>query len=240
MAQHVLSEDLRKRLLKYLENQQDRELVDTYLHYLELRHHLEPVLFVKDKIIFENVDKALDRLEKEGHLYHQAEIKIQFNHEDVNEETKRVYICPFTGKVFGDNTHPNPQDAIYDWVSKCKENTERVGGLKAKRFYVSEDPEVIKSYIPKVKPKEGITKTVFSSLLSGRLFASKKGVLDEVKKNYFKPLSLYEVQNQNKFKIEDGFLAFLKEHLVEEKIASFVETLSEHDEFSPYIEKWLA
>jgi len=89
-------------------------------------------------------------------------------------------------------------------------------------------------------PKEGITKTVFSSLLSGRLFASKRGVLDEVKKNYFKPMSLFEVQNQNRFKIDDTFLAFLKEYLQEEKIARFVEGLSEYEEFSPFIEKWLA
>ena len=204
-----------------------------------LPNHLEPVLFVRDKTIFESSEKAIARLEKEGQLYHQAEIKIQFNTDDVNAETKRVYICPFTGKVFGDNTNPNPQDAIYDWVSKCKENTERVGGLKAKRFYVSEDPEVIKSYIPKDKPKEGITKTVFSSLLSGRLFASKNGVIDEVKKNYFKPMSLYEVQNQNKFKIDDTFLAFLKENLQEDKITSFIESLASHEEFAPYIENWL-
>ncbi len=240
MAQLALPEILRKDLVSYLSAESDRELVDTYLHFLELKHDLEPVLFIRDKMIFENVDKALSKLEKDGQLYHQAEIKIQFHTGDVNEETKRVYICPFTGKVFGDNTHPNPQDAIYDWVSKCKENTERSGGLKAKRFYVSEDPEVIKSYIPKEKPKEGVTKTVFSSLLSGRLFASKKGVLEEVKKNYFKPMSLFEVQNQNRFKIDDTFLAFLKENLQEEKIARFVEELAEYEEFSPFIEKWLA
>ena len=72
-----------------------------------------------------------------------TEIKIGQDTRSVNEQTKKIYICPFSGKVFGDNTHPNPQDAIYDWVSTCAENNERVGGLRVKRFFVSEDPEMI-------------------------------------------------------------------------------------------------
>lgn len=74
-------------------------------------------------------------------------------------QQRKIYICPFTGKVFGDNTHPNPQDAIYDWVSKCPENKERLDGIKVKRFFVSEDPDVIKNYIQ--KRREPISKIVF-------------------------------------------------------------------------------
>ena len=92
----------------------------------------------------------------------QTEIKIQVGKPTVNAQTKKVYICPFTGKVFGDNTHPNPQDAIYDWVSRCPENTERVNGLKVKRCYVSEDPEIIQNYIEKAMGTYFIKPNIYS------------------------------------------------------------------------------
>jgi hypothetical protein len=139
--------------------------------------------------------------------------------------------------VFGDNTHPNPQDAIYDWVSKCPENKERVGGLRSKRFFVSEDPEVIKNYI--VKRKDPITKIVYSSAVTGKLFNSKESVLDDFVKNQLKPIPLEEVPNQNRFQIEETFLAFIQNQLEESKINSFVEALSQHEEFSSYIDQWL-
>ena len=172
-------------------------------------------------------------------VQHFAEIKIGFSNLSVNDQTKKIYICPFTGKVFGDNTHPNPQDAIYDWVSKCPENTERVNGLRVKRFFISEDEEVIKNYAAKNKPKEGITKVVFSSVLSGKLFNSKEAVIKDFKQNYLKRMTLQEVQNQNKFNIEEHFLSFIQKQLVEDKIASFVEALAEYDEFSPIVTHWL-
>ena len=137
------------------------------------------------------------------------------------------------------STHPNPQDAIYDWVSKCPENTERQGGLRVKRFFISDDPEVINSYIAKTKPKEPITKVVFSSVLSGKLFNSKQSVIDDFKKNYLKRVSLVEVQNQNRYEIEDHFLAFIQKQLVEDKITAFVEALAEHEEFMPFVERWV-
>jgi hypothetical protein len=141
--------------------------------------------------------------------------------------------------VYGDNTHPNPQDAIYDWVSKCPENTERQGGLRVKRFFISEDPEVIKNYMSKMKTKEPIKKVVFSSVLSGKLFNSKQAVIDDFKKNYLKRLTLTEVQNQNRFEIEDHFLAFIQKQLVEEKVTAFVEALAEIPDFVPYVEHWI-
>lgn len=239
MTKAVVSEELKNSLRQYLAENRPAELVATYLFFVETKFNLQPVLFPKDKIIFQSSEDAVRILEKENKLWHEAEIKISFSNQSVNEETKKIYICPFTGKVFGDNTHPNPQDAIYDWVSKCPENTERVGGLKVKRFFVSEDPEVIKSYLEKAKPKAPLTKVVYSSVLSGKLFSTKQAVIDDFKKNYLKPLTLIEVQNQNRFQIEEHFLAFIQNHLVEDKIASFVESLSEIEEFVPYVEMWV-
>lgn len=240
MTKVAISTDEREALVSFLNENSSPELVNTYLYFLQKKFRMDPVVFVKDKIIFQSADEAVKSLEKEGKLWHEAEIKIGYSSAAVNDQTKKIYICPFTGKVFGDNTHPNPQDAIYDWVSKCPENKERIGGLRVKRFFVSEDPEVIKSFAQKAKPKMApITKIVFSSVLSGKLFNSKEAVIEDFKKNYLKTLSLVEVQNQNRFTIEENFLQFIQKQLVEDKITAFVEALADFDEFEPYVSQWI-
>ncbi|NGX63596.1 MAG: hypothetical protein KR126chlam6_01008 [Candidatus Anoxychlamydiales bacterium] len=232
-----ITEKTKKEILKFLKKTRKADLILTYLFYVEKKFDLKPVLFAKEKTIYQSLDFLLNKLEKAGKLYRETEIKIQFGKQNVNDETKKIYICPFTGKVFGDNTHPNPQDAIYDWVSKCPENKERIGGLRPKRFYVSEDPEIIKKYI---KPrKEAVTKTVYSSAISGKLFNSKKSVIEDFKKSNIKYFTLFEVQNQNRYEIEQNFLNFIQEQLTEDKIKVFVETISKFTEFEPYLEKWL-
>jgi hypothetical protein len=238
MTKTLINEEMKAALQTFLEENSPAELVNTYLYFVELKFELKPVLFPKDKIIYQSAEDAVNVLEKEGKLWHEAEIRIGTSNE-INEQTTKIYICPFTGKVFGNNTHPNPQDAIYDWVSKCPENKERVGGLPAKRFFISEDPGVIANYIAKVKHKEPITKTVYSSVLNGKLFSTKEAVIKDFKANYLKPLNLAEVQNQNRFQIEEHFLAFIQKQLVEDKISSFVESLAEIDVFAPFVAQWL-
>lgn len=237
MANIVISEDLKKELLEFIKKNRKIDLIGVYLFFVERRFNLKPVLFPKEKTIYQSLDDLVKRLEKESKLWRETEIKIQFGQKSVDAETKKIYICPFTGKVFGDNTHPNPQDAIYDWVSSCPENTEIVGGVKAKRFFVSEDPEVIKNYI--AKEKAPITKTVYSSVVTGKLFNNKESVIEDFKKNNVKFLTLNEVQSQNRFQIEENFLKFLQTHLSEERISEFVAVLSKHKEFKPYLDKWL-
>jgi hypothetical protein len=237
MATMLIDKQLKEKLKKFFKSHKKVDLTPAYLFYLENQYHIAPVLFPKEKKIYQNKEILITLLEKKHELWRETEIKVQFEKESVNEETRRVYICPFTGKVFGDNTHPNPQDAIYDWVSKCKENTERVGGMKVKRFFVSEDPEVIKNYIK--ERKEPIIKTVFSSAVTGKLFNSKRAVIDDFIKNQIKPLTLMEVQNQNRFELEESFLEFIKTHFQQEKIQEFVEALSEEKEFVTHVERWV-
>jgi hypothetical protein len=237
MASVAVSEKLKKDLLEFLKGQRNPELLIAYLYYVEKKFDLKPVVFVRDKVIYASAEEAVSALEKEGKLWRETEVKIGYGPPSVNEETKRVYICPFTGKVFGDNTHPNPQDAIYDWVSKCPENNEKVGGVKVKKFFVSEDPEMIRNYI---KPyKDPITKIVFSSAITGKLFNNKESVVRDFKENYLKEMTLLEVQNQNRFQLEDKFLKFIQDQLQEEKVTAFVEALAEHDAFHPYVKKWV-
>lgn len=239
MTKIVITDEIRRVLKQYLSNNRPAELINTYLFFIENKFKLQPVLFGREKKVYQNGDEVIETLEREHKLWHEAEIKITFSSQSVNEQTKKIYICPFTGKVFGDNTHPNPQDAIYDWVSKCPENTERIGGLRVKRFFVSEDPEVIQNYIPQQKPKEPVVKTVYSSVLSGKLFNTKEAVIKDFKKHYLKRMSLVEVQGQNRYEIDDKLVLFLQEHLVEEKIRDFVEALAGDEELAVYVEQWL-
>lgn len=239
MTKVVITDELKRVLEQFLNENRPAELINTYLCFIENKFNLQPVLFPKEKTIYQSSEDAVKQLENQGKIWHETEIKIGFSNLSVNDQTKKIYICPFTGKVFGDNTNPNPQDAIYDWVSRCPENHERINGLRVKRFFISEDPEVIKSYIAKTKPKEPITKVVYSSVLSGKLFSSKDAVIEDFKKNYLKSLSLVEVQNQNRFQIEEHFLAFIQKQLVEDKIAAFVEALADFKEFMPYVEHWI-
>ena len=232
-----ITAEQKNELLKFLKKNRNADLVATYLSFIEEKYRLKPVLFPKEKTIYQSTEDLIQLLEAEGKLWRETEIVIQFGQQSVNEQTKKIYICPFTGKVFGDNTHPNPQDAIYDWVAKCPENKERAGGLPVKRFFVSEDPEVIKNYIS--ERKASIKKVVFSSAITGKLFNSKSSVIEDFKKNHVKLLSLQEVQNQNRYQIEEHFLAFIQKQLTEEKIALFVEALSQHPEFKAYVEKWV-
>jgi hypothetical protein len=233
----TISQDLRKELLDFLKKNKNTDLVTIYLIYVEEKYHLKPILFPREKTIYQSLEALIQHLESQGKLWRETEITIQFGQQSVNEETRKIYICPFTGKVFGDNTHPNPQDAIYDWVAKCPENKERAGGVPVKRFFVSEDPDVIKNYVS--ERKASMKKVVYSSAITGKLFNSKQAVIDDFKKNHIKSMTLIEVQNQNRYQIEEHFLAFIQKHLIEDKIAEFVEALSEHSEFEPYLGKWI-
>ena len=239
MSTMVVNEKLKNQLSKFFKSHKKADLTPTYLYYLETKFNIHPVLLPKEKKIYQSKENLIEYLEAQGKLWRETEIKVQFDKEMVNEETTRIYICPFTGKVFGNNTHPNPQDAIYDWVSKCKENKERVGGgMKVKRFFVSEDPEVIKNYIK--ERKKAVVKTVFSSAITGKLFNSKRAVLDDFVNNHIKAMTLTEVQNQNRFEIEEKFLELISTHFQQEKIQEFVDMLSEDKEFAPHVERWLA
>jgi hypothetical protein len=232
----AIEENLKKELKAYFKSHKKPELLETYLFYLEHKYPIAPVLFPFEKRIYQNLDHLISKLEANGKLWRETEIKVQFGKQNVNKETQKIYICPFSGKAFGDNTCLNPQDAIYDWVSKCPENKERANGMKVKRFFVSEDPKVIAEYIE--ERKDPIVKTVFSSAVSGKLFNSKKAVIDDFKANYIKKMSLVEVQSQNRFEIDEEFLAFIKSHLSQERVAQFVEDLSEDGSFEDSIAHW--
>jgi len=233
----TITEEQKNELLQFLKKNKNVDLVAIYLAHIEKKYRLQPVLLLRKKIIYQSLEYLLESLEKEGKLWRETEITIQCGLPSVNEHTTKIYICPFTGKVFGNNTHPNPQDAIYDWVSTCPENKERIGGLPAKRFFVSEDPDVIKNYVS--ERKASVKKVVYSSAITGKLFNSKQAVIEDFKKNHIRPMTTIEVQNQNRYQIDELFLNFIQEQLTEANITAFVEALSKYSEFTPYLRKWV-
>ncbi len=237
MTKSVITDHLQTVLMDFLKKNKKSDLLTTYLYYLEHKFDIKPVLFIREKTIYQSTDAILKKLEQERKLWRETEIKIQMSQPSVNEATSKIYICPFTGKVFGNNTHPNPQDAIYDWVSNCPENTERLDGIRVKRFFISEDKTVISNYTK--KRKAPINKTVYSSVVTGKLFNSKSAVITDFKKNQLRTLSLIEVPSQNRFQIDPEFMQFIQDQLDEIKLSSFVESLGTLNDFSPFIGQWL-
>nr|AAN10191.1 unknown [Candidatus Fritschea bemisiae] len=237
MTHCVIDQNLKELLLNYLKRHKKADLLTTYFFFLEKKYQIQPVLFLRKKTIYQSKAQLLNKLEEEGKLWRETQIIIQVGLPAVNEATKKIYICPFTGKVFGDNTHPNPQDAIYDWVSKCPENKERIDGMRVKRFFVSEDPEMIKTYVK--KRRNPITKIVFSSGITGKLYSSRQAVIDDFEKSQIKSVELVDVPGQNRFKIEDNFLSFIQDQLDDSKISQFVDTLSQYAEFEGHVKCWL-
>lgn len=232
-----ISGNIKQKLLQFLKKQKTPELLSTYLFYLEKSLNLKPAVFVRDKIIFKTPEDAIKQLEASKKIYRETEIQICSGKPEVNEHTKRVYICPFSGKVFADNVYANPQDAIYDWLSSCPQNLEKQSGVPVKRFLVSDDPKVIREYM--VPPKKPIIKTVFASAISGKLFHDLATLIEDFKNSYLKLMSLEEVQNQNKFQLESSFLSLLQDALEEDKIAEFVESLADDTAFHGYISQWV-
>ncbi len=237
MGKTTISGELISDLKGYLKRHHRPELISTYLFYVSKKFDIHPTLSPKHKIVYRSLDEAVKMLGESGQLWRETKIRIGSQGSSVNGQTKKIYICPFTGKVFADNTHPNPQDAIYDWVLKCPENTERNDGMRVKRFYVSEDPEVIKKYIK--ADKVATIKGVYSSVITGSLFNSKESVIEDFKQNFVKEISLQEILNQNRYQLEESFLKFIQDELAEDNLTTFIEALSEYPEFPPYIETWL-
>jgi uncharacterized membrane-anchored protein YjiN (DUF445 family) len=237
MTKLNISEENFKNILDFIKKNRGTDLITTYLSYLEMKNKLGPVVFLKEKKIYLNEDHLVKTLEKEGKLWRETIIKIQLGKKSVNEESKKIYICPYSGKVYADNTHPNPQDAIYDWVSTCPENTERKDGIRVKKFYISDDPEIIKNYI--TPQTNELSKTVFSSIITGKLFSNKKGVIQDLLAHHIKAIPMKQVTSQNRFELHEDFLEFLEDNLADAKVSSFVEALSAREEFSKYIAKWM-
>ncbi len=241
MATFVITEAQKTSLEQFLKKHRKADPATAYLFFIEKKLGIHPVLFRRDKLIYQSADHAVKALEKEGKLWRETEIKLGFGAATINEETKKIYLCPFcfntsSRVIIGNNTHHYPVDAIYEHVSKCPENKERLDGLPVKRFSTSEDRELIKSFI--TKHKKSVTKKVYTSVLNDSYFNTKEAVAEDFKQNYLSSITMVEAQNQNRFQFEESFNLFIAKHL-EEEINDFVEVLSEIPFFVPYVTQWI-
>jgi hypothetical protein len=84
-----------------------------------------------------------------------------------------------------------------------------------------------------------VSKIVYSSAITGKLFNSKEAVVEDFKESFLKPMPLAEAQNQNRFQLHENFLKFIQDQLQEEKITAFVEVLAERPEFATYVQEWV-
>ena len=99
MTKIVISDEQKKELEHFLNENRPAELINTYLCFIEHKFHLKPVLFPKDKIIYQSAEDAVRQLEAEEKLWHETEIKIGFGQASVNDETKKIYILNFFGFI---------------------------------------------------------------------------------------------------------------------------------------------
>ena len=242
MATFVITEAQKTSLEQFLKKHRKVDPATAYLFFIEKKLGIHPALFRRNKLIYQSADHAVKALEKEGKLWRETQIKLGFGAATINEKTEKIYICPFcfetsSRTIIGDNTHLHSLDAIYEHVSKCPENKERLNGLPVKRFSTSEDREFIKSFI--TKHKKSVVKTVYTSVLNDSYFNTKEAVAEDFKQNYLSSITMVEAQNQNRFQFEESFNLFIEKHL-EEEIHEFVEALSKITVFEPYVKQWIS
>jgi protein involved in ribonucleotide reduction len=80
---------------------------------------------------------------------------------------------------------------------------------------------------------------VYTSVSTGKLFHSREGVVEDFCENQIKSIPMRDVTTQNRFEIQEEFLAFIQTHLEESKIAAFVEALSQYEPFAKHVERWM-
>ena len=69
MANVVISDNLKDEVLKFLKKIKKADLITTYLYFLEKKFNIKPVLFAREKTIYQSQDDLIQRLEKEGKLW---------------------------------------------------------------------------------------------------------------------------------------------------------------------------
>jgi hypothetical protein len=231
----TISSEHRSELLKFLKKNPTADAVVGYCAFVEYKFRLKPVLYPREKMIYKSLEQLKEHLESQGKLCRETEITIHFGKQNVNEDTTKIYVCPFCSFVIGNNMGHHPVDEMYLHLSKCKQNTKKVDGLPSKTFLVSDDLEMIKGYI--TQRKAAVKKTVYTSV-SGKLFNSKKAAEEDFMKSHFKPVTLAEVvYNPKEFEIEESLYNFKEEQVTGEKIEAFLEALSKFTEFETYVKR---
>ena len=75
MTKLAISEGIFKNLLDFIKKNRNTDLITAYLSYLEMKHKLSPVVFMKEKKIFLSEDHLVKTLETENKLWRETTIK---------------------------------------------------------------------------------------------------------------------------------------------------------------------
>lgn len=233
-TQFTISPEHRNELLKFLKKHPNADAVEGYCAHIEQKLKLKPMACPREKVIGKSLDDLIQFLDSQGKISRETEHTFHHGKQTVNVSTVKVYICPFCHIGIGNNMDAFPADRMYDHVSKCSKNTTLGDGVPLKSFSVSEDPEMIAEFI--TERKASVKKIVHT--VGSKVYSSKEAVLEDFKKNQIKPMTFYEVVlNPREFEIEKRLSAVIEEYVNEEKIIAFLETLSKHPEFEPYVKK---
>ena len=93
MSVIAIPETIKSEMLRFLKKNKKADLITTYLFFLEKKFNLKPVLFIRDKVIYQSRQDLIHRLEEAGKLWRETEIKIQYGQQSVNEQSKKfIYV----------------------------------------------------------------------------------------------------------------------------------------------------
>lgn len=207
------------------------DFTEVYLSIVRELYDIDPVYYVQNKTLYKNREDARRHLCEHGNAIETLKIVVHEEAPAVDENTSKIYICPFSGKVFGNNMFSHPEDAIYDWVAKLPNNEISNSGVRKKRFFVSTDRALIVSYL---HPSEKQFKIVYKIQGSGNLFLSQEDAELHLI-NSLGSMSLKNVLNQNKLVLEPSFLSLCQELLEEsciQKVSAILNDIPQLSEFN--------
>ena len=231
-----------KQLLDHLEKQikakKNPSCGTAYMYYLKNILKISPVVYMPSKTIYESIQHCIEHLSDKNEIYRETSIKICYQASAVNNETTKIYICPYSGKIFGNNTHENPQDAIYDWVSRCPENKDYINGIKSKKFFISEDPKTISQYIN--KNEKTIEKKVYApfhnkGILKDKVYNTISSLEKDIANKCFKSISIQDCDDESRYIISDGLT---NNYLNDDTFTEFYNILSNREEFDYFTHLW--
>ena len=65
MSKLLVAKEFQQSLIDFLKSTKHPELISTYLFFVEQKFELQPVLFIRDKLIYQSETDAIRALEKE-------------------------------------------------------------------------------------------------------------------------------------------------------------------------------
>ncbi len=75
----TINPELKAELLKFLKKNRNADLVTIYLAFIEEKYRLQPVLFPREKMIYQSLEDLTQKLETQGKHRKETEFTNQFS-----------------------------------------------------------------------------------------------------------------------------------------------------------------